>query len=78
MRDRWYSVEEKLPPEEKEDYMITTDCGSIAIAWWTNSSFITNTTTDWHWVGHPQYSKVIAWRPLPEAYIPVEKGDNNE
>ena len=78
MRDRWYSVEEKLPPEEKEDYMITTDCGSIAIVTWTNSSFITNTTTAWHWVGYPQYSKVIAWRPLPEVYIPVEKGDNNE
>lgn len=70
MRDKWYSVSEQLPPEEKEDYLITTDSGSIALASWTNSSFITNVTTDWHWVGYPQYSKVVAWRPLPEPYQP--------
>jgi hypothetical protein len=78
MRDRWYSVEEKLPPEEVEDYMITTDYGDIAIAHWTNHGFFRDSTTQWRWTGYPQYSKVIAWRPLPEAYVPVEKGDNNE
>jgi len=68
MRDKWYIDEIEKPPKEKEDYMITDDCGNIQIAHWTNLSFFGVETTLWHWTGLIQYTHVIAWRPLPEPY----------
>lgn len=62
------------PPDEKEEYLVQYDIGSMDIATWTNvNPFWTNKTTDWHW-NKAQYCKVIAWMPLPEPY----KGGNAE
>ena len=74
----WIPVSERLPKEENNHYWICTDCGYQCECRWTNvNHFWTNLTTDWHWhiMDIPQYSKVIAWMPLPKSYEPQERGD---
>ena len=74
-RPKWISVKEKLPVEEESKYWVCTDTGYQCQCRWTNANpFWTDLTTDWHW-NHfdvPQYSKVVAWMPLPEPW----KGEN--
>ena len=67
----WIPVSERLPKEENKSYWICTDSGYQYECRWTNINHIwTNLTTDWHWhiMDVPQYSKVVAWMPLPEPY----------
>jgi hypothetical protein len=79
MRDRWYKNSVQSPPPEVETYLITDDVGELQIAHWTDVSLFTGDSTGiWEWRGLKQYTYVVAWRLLPEAYVPVEKGDNNE
>ena len=42
---------------------------------WTDSGSFSQYKTDWHWVGNPQYTKIVAWRPLPERFIGDEDGN---
>ena len=66
MRDKWYT---QSPPSERETYLVTDNTGNIQIAKWTNYSPILGDESDvWRWVGLMQYTHVIAWRILPEAY----------
>lgn len=70
-KDEWIPVSERLPEEENKRYWICTDCGYQCECRWTNVNPIwTYLTTDWHWniMDVPQYSKVVAWMPLPEPY----------
>ena len=61
------------PPEERDDYLVTYDNGSLDICQWTNvNPFWTHKTTDWHW-RPAQYCKVVAWMPLPEPYKSEDK-----
>ena len=68
---QWTPCSERLPEEESKSYWICTDDGYQCQCRWTNvNRFWTNLTTDWHWhtMEVPQYSKVVAWMPLPEPY----------
>ena len=70
-KGEWIPVSERLPEEENKRYWICTDCGYQCECRWTNvNPFWTYLTTDWHWniMDVPQYSKVVAWMPLPEPY----------
>lgn len=72
----WIPAEDE-PPKQKKTYWICTDSGYQCECRWTNvNPFWTDLTTDWHWcIGDvPQYSKVVAWKPLPEPY----KGGDEE
>ena len=67
----WISVTEKLPKEEPNTYWICTHNGYQCECRWTNvNPFWNYKTTDWHWniADIPQYTKVVAWMPLPEPY----------
>lgn len=72
----WIPAEDE-PPKQKKTYWICTDSGYQCERRWTNvNPFWTDLTTDWHWcIGDvPQYSEVVAWKPLPEPY----KGGDEE
>lgn len=74
----WIPCSEKLPDAEKKIYWVCTDSGYQCQCRWTNvNHFWTNLTTDWHWhiMDVPQYSKVIAWMPLP---LPYSEETNDE
>lgn len=67
----WIPCSERLPDDEKGRYWVCTDTEYQCECRWTNINHIwTDLTTEWHWhiVDVPQYSKVIAWMPLPEPY----------
>lgn len=69
MRDKWYVNTIQSPPPECEQYLITDDVGEMQVAYWTNySSVLGEVTNIWRWVGLRQYTHVVAWRLLPEAY----------
>lgn len=67
----WIPCSERLPVQEEKSYWICTDGGYQCQCRWTNiNHFWTDLTTDWHWhiVDVPQYSKVVAWKPLPQPW----------
>ena len=67
----WIPCSERSPEEEEKHYWVCTDTGYQCQCRWTNiNHFWTRLTTEWHWhiMDTPQYSKVIAWMPLPPAY----------
>lgn len=73
----WTPVSERLPEAKEKHYWVCTDTGYQYQCRWTNINHIwTDLTTEWHWhiMDTPQYSKVIAWMPLPEPYR--EEGEN--
>lgn len=68
-KQQWIPCSERLPIAKHKTYWICTDTGHQCECRWTNvNHFWTNLTTEWHWhiMDIPQYSKVIAWMPLPE------------
>ena len=67
----WIPCSERLPENERKEYWVCTDTGYQCECRWTNVNPIwTDLTTDWHWniFDTPQYTKVVAWMPLPEVY----------
>lgn len=66
MTDGWISVEERLP-DNNEDVLVTTDAGLITFGYFSHGKWITDQEPDYP----------IAWRPLPEAYLP-ERSDNHD
>lgn len=76
-QSRWILPVERLPEDEAGTYWVCTDSGYQCQCRWTNANPIcTYMTTDWHWsiFDVPQYSKVIAWRELPEPYRAESEG----
>lgn len=74
----WIPCGERLPENVKKNYWVCTDMGYQCECRWTNvNHFWTELTTEWHWhiMDTPQYSKVVAWMPLPEPY---KEGENND
>lgn len=72
----WIPVSKK-PKDEERTYLVQLDGGGMRSCRWTNTNpFWTDLTTEWHWniFDIPQYSKVVAWMPLPEPY----KGGEDE
>ena len=68
---QWIPCSERLPDSEEKTYWVCTDTPYQCECRWTNvNPFWTNKTTDWHWTNFdiPQFSKVVAWMPLPEPY----------
>ncbi len=66
---RWIPVEVK-PPEKFNRYWVCTDTGYQCECRWTRDIFSLGISGDWGWsiFDIPQYTKVIAYMPLPEPY----------
>lgn len=87
LRDTWHPVSEApphpvagVPPLKEQTYLVQLDCGSFCQCRWTNENrFWAGHTTDWHWnfFDIPQYTKIVAWRELPELYK-EERDEINE
>ena len=68
---QWILCSERLPEEKAASYWVCTDAGYQFECRWTNVNHLfTNLTMKWHWhvMDVPQYSMVVAWKPLPEPY----------
>jgi len=68
---RWIPCSKRPPIAKHKTYWICTDTGYQCECRWTNvNHFWTDLTSKWHWhiMDIPQYSKVVAWRELPEPY----------
>lgn len=68
---KWIPCAVKLPEDKKAVYWVCNDNGDQFECRWTNASYFwTEPKTKWHWslFDVPQYSKVVAWMPLPEPY----------
>ena len=72
---KWTPCSERLPEEEERSYWICLDGGGQCQCRWTNDmyGFGANEYSKWGWhiMDKPQYSKVVAWMPLPDPW----KGD---
>lgn len=66
---RWVSVEDE-PQKEKKRYWVCTDTGYQCECRWTNNVYGFRDSDKWGWsiFDIPQYTKVVAWMPLPEPW----------
>ena len=66
---RWIPVEIE-PPKERRSYWVCTDTGYQCECRWTNNRFGMSELDEWGWsiFDIPQYTKVVAYMPLPTAY----------
>jgi len=78
VEDGWHPVS-KNPPKKESHYWVQL-CDSngkyagMHECIWTDSGRIdAHTKTDWHWIGNPQYTKIVAWRKLPDIYTEEEQ-----
>ena len=65
----WIPCSDRLPKKEKKTYWVCTDTEYQCECRWTNNRFGLG-EGEWGWsiFDTPQYSKPIAWMPLPEPY----------
>ena len=65
----WIPCSERLPRKEKKRYWVCTDTEYQCECRWTNNRFGLG-EGEWGWsiFDTPQYSKPIAWMPLPKPY----------
>jgi len=72
---QWIPCSERLPKEEKKTYWVCTDTEYQCECRWTNNCFGFG-EGEWGWsiFDTPQYSKPIAWMPIPEPW----KGGAND
>lgn len=74
---QWIPCSERLPDDERESYWVCTDTGYQCECRWTNNRFGIAEADEWGWsiFDTPQYSKVIAWMPLPEPYTEEDNAE---
>ena len=66
---KWIPCKERLPRKEKKTYWVCTDTGYQCECRWTDNRFgIGEGEWGWSIFDTPQYSKPIAWMPLPKPY----------
>ena len=67
---KWIPVTERLPKKENKSYWVCTDTKYQCECRWTNNIYGIGESNDWGWkiFDIPQYTKVIAWMPLPSSY----------
>lgn len=77
VEDGWHPVSED-PPKKESHYWVQL-CGTdgnyagMCECNWTDAGYLfPHTKTDWHWV-NPQFTKVVAWRKLPDIYTEEEQ-----
>ena len=78
VEDGWHPVSEDPPKKESHYWVQLRDYHGIYAGMcecsWTNSWRVdVHTKTDWHWNGNPQYTKIVAWRKLPDIYTEEEQ-----
>ena len=78
VKDGWYPVSEDPPKKESHYWVQLCDsdgkyAGMHECIWTDSGRIYANAKTDWHWIGNPQFTKVIAWRKLPDIYIEEEQ-----
>ena len=68
----WIPCSERSPEEEEKSYWVCLDGGGQCQCRWTNNMYGLGANKwdkwGWHVMDKPQYSRVIAWMPLPEPY----------
>ena len=68
----WIPVTDRLPNKEEKSYWVCLEGGGQCQCRWTNDVYGlgANEWSKWGWkkVDLPQYSKVVAYMPLPEPY----------
>ena len=66
---RWIPVESE-PPKERRSYWVCTDTGYQGECRWTNNIYGLRESDKWGWsiFDIPQYTKIVAYMPLPTAY----------
>ena len=77
---RWVSVSERLPEKEEKSYWVCLETGGQCQCRWTNDMYGLggNEYSEWGWhiMDKPQYSVIVAYRPLPEPYQEERNGDS--
>lgn len=77
----WIPCEKRLPNESGEYWVTVKDCDSFIVlpAWFWKDSTFTGEKVGWNMLNEfAQFNdsvrdKVIAWMPLPDAYIPEKE-----
>ena len=67
---QWIPCSERVPEQVNKSYWVCTDTGYQCQCRWTNNLYGFGESDEWEWkiFDIPQYTKVIAWMPLPEPY----------
>ena len=75
---RWIPVEIE-PPKERNRYWVCTDTGYQCECRWTNHRFGMFELDEWGWsiFDIPEYTKVVAYMPLPKPYERSKDGSQN-
>ena len=73
---RWIPCSERPPEEREERYWCCSEGGYQFQCRWTNDMYGLGANEyskwGWHVMDKPQYSRVIAWMPLPKSYKEAE------
>lgn len=73
VKDGWHPVSEDPPNKESNYWVQLCDsdgnyCGMCECNWTDSGYIYVDKKIDWHWVGNPQFTKIVAWRKLPDIY----------
>lgn len=75
VEQHWIPCSKRTPEAKHKSYWVCTDTEYQCECRWTNNRFgIGEGEWGWSIFDTPQYSKPIAWRPLPKPW----KGEDNE
>ena len=69
-KQKWIPVSERLPKKENKPYWVCTNTKYQCECRWTNNIYGIGESNDWGWkiFDIPQYTKVVAWMPLPVSW----------
>lgn len=67
---QWIPCSERTPEKAYGQYWVCTDTGYQCQCRWTDNVYGLGSSGEWTWkiFDIPQYSHVVSWMPLPEAY----------